>query len=139
MQQINNNGGTTYGPLLNKDYSGTQNVAIAPFPERSKIIKGKATKKMVLNYCRKNSDLFQNNLALGVWADTKNKKTYFDVTAPIPLEKMEEAKILGKSSNQIAGFNLSDFTEIPLGGTGEFNSTVSPFVERLGNTIRLMG
>jgi hypothetical protein len=56
------------------------------------------------------------------------------------VEKQTEAITLGKNANQIAGFNLSDFTEIPLGGTGEFNdSLVTPFEERLEEATALMG
>lgn len=131
-------GGVTYSPLLNKDYSGTRNIAISPFPERSKIFKGKATQKMVTSYFNRNNDLFQKRFSLGSWPDKDNAVTYLDIIAPIPLEKREEAITLGKHSNQIAGFNLYRFSEIPLGGTGEFNSSVPPFKERLEEALGLM-
>jgi len=133
-----NEGGITYGPLLDKDYGGTPNIAISPFPERSKIFKGKATGKIVSNYFSRNNDLFQKGFAIGGWTDKNSNKTYLDITAPIPLEKQSEAIALGKKANQIAGFNLSDFSEIPLGGTGEFSPLVSPYYERLEDAEMLM-
>jgi len=133
-----NEGGVTYGPLLDKNYGGTPNIAISPFPERSKIFKGKATERMVTNYFNRNNDLFQKGFAIGGWSDKSSNKTYLDITAPIPLEKQSEAIKLGKKANQIAGFNLSDFSEVPLGGTGEFSSLVSPYYERLEDAEMLM-
>lgn len=137
VKQINK-GGITYGPLLDKDYGGTQNIAISPFPERSQILKGRATTKMITSYCNKNSDLLQNYFALGAWFDKSSKRTYLDVAATISLERKEKAVTLGKNANQIAGFNLFDFSEIPLGGTGELNSTLTPFSERLREASMLM-
>jgi len=137
LTQINR-GGTTYCPLSNKDYGGTRNIAVAPFPERSQTLSGKATGKMVRDYCNKNSDLFRGGFALGAWLNKSNSKTYLDVVAPIPLEKQSAGITLGKNANQIAGFNLSDFSEIPMGGTGKFDSSVIPFRERLKEALTLM-
>lgn len=135
-----NKGGVTYSPLLDKDYGGTQYLAIAPFPERSQIFTGKATGEMIANYCEKNNDLLKKGFPLGGWFNEGNGKTYLDIVTTISVEKQEEAITLGKHANQIAGFNLSDFTEIPLGGTGEFNdSLVSPFEERMNEALTLMG
>jgi hypothetical protein len=117
---------------------GTRNIAIAPFPERSQTFTGKATRWKVNGYCTKNNDLLQKGFALGGWFDKGNAATYLDITAPVPLEKQSEAISLGKNANQIAGFNLSDFTEIPLGGTGEFNSLISSFDERLNEALALI-
>ena len=133
-----NEGGVTYNPFSNKDYSGTRNIAISPFPERSQVFKGKATGKRIANYCNKNNDLLQNNFALGGWFDENSENTYLDITAPIPLEKESEAINLGRNANQIAGFNLFEFSEIQIGGTGEFNSIVSPFQERLNQALNLI-
>lgn len=138
LKQINETG-ITYNPLFNKDYGGTPNIAIAPFPERSKSFNGRATKKMVINYCNENNDLFQKGFSLGAWLDKSSARTYLDITATIPLEKESEAIILGKNANQIAGFNLSDFTEIPLGGNGKAASFMNPFEERLERSLALMG
>jgi|SRR3989338_1301892 len=133
-----NKGGATYSPSLDKDYAGTPNIAISPFPELSQIVKGRATIKMVMSYCKKNEDLFLKGFSLGAWFNKDDGKTYLDISVPISLEKLSEAIALGKSANQIAGFNLSDFTEIPLGGTGEFNSSVAPFENRLKTALALM-
>ena len=86
MRQTNK-GGVTYDVLRNKDYSGTSNIAVSPFPERSKIFSGKATSKMLKNYCRNNNDLLQKGLAVGGWFNQNNIRTYLDITAPIPSEK----------------------------------------------------
>ena len=138
IEQINQ-GGVTYCPSLNKDYSRTKNIAISPFPERSQILIGKATKRIVTNYCNKNKDLISKNFSLGAWLDKGCLKTYLDIVAPIPLEKESEALTLGINANQIAGFNLFDFSEIPLGGTGEFNlSMITPFEERFNKALTLI-
>ena len=138
VMQINK-GGVTYSPLLDKDYGGTQYLAIAPFPERSQTFTGRATGRMVKSYCDKNNDLLEKGFPLGAWFNANDGKTYLDVVTTISVEKQTEAITLGKNANQIAGFNLSDFTEIPLGGTGEFNdSLVTPFEERLEEALTLM-
>lgn len=138
VKQINK-GGVTYSPLLDKDYGGTQYLAISPFPERSQVFIGKANNKMVIGYCDKNNDLIEKGFQLGGWFNENDGKTYIDVVTTISVEKQSEAITLGKHSNQIAGFNLSDFTEIPLGGTGEFNdSLVTPFEDRLSEALTLM-
>ena len=137
LTQINR-GGATYCPLLDKDYGGTRHIAISPFPERSQVLSGRATGKMVTNYCKKNSDLFKRRFALGAWLYKSCAKTYLDVVAPIPLEKRSAAVTLGKNANQIAGFNLFDFSEIPLGGTGKLDSSITPFKERLKEALTLM-
>ena len=135
-----NKGGVTYSPLLDKDYSGTQYLAISPFPERSQTFTGRATGKMVTSYCEKNKDLLEKGFSLGSWFNPDNGKTYFDVATTISVEKQTEAITLGKHANQIAGFNLSEFQDIQLGGTGEFNaSLVTPFEERLEEALTLMG
>lgn len=135
-----NKGGVTYSPLLDKDYSGTQYLAISPFPERSQTFTGRATGKMITDYCDKNNDLIDKGFPLGAWFNGNDGKTYLDVVTTVSVEKHAEAITLGKNANQIAGFNLSDFTEIPLGGTGEFDdSLVSPFEERLNEALTLMG
>lgn len=136
-QQINKTG-ITYNPLFNKDYGNTPNIAVSPFPERSKRFKGRATRKMIINYCNTNNDLFQKGFSLGAWLDKSSARTYLDITATIPLEKRLEAITLGKSANQIAVFNLSNFTEISLGGTGESSSSITPFEERLEKALILM-
>ncbi len=133
-----NKGGVTYNPILNKDYNGTKNIAISAFPERSEIFKGNVTRKIVSDYCAKNSDLLEKGFPLGGWYNEKTKETYLDITTSIPLRRKIKAISLGKSANQIAGFNLFNFSEIPLGGTGIFNSSVSPFKERLRNASKLM-
>ncbi len=137
LTQINQ-GGLTYCPLSNKDYGGTQHIAISPFPERSEIFSGKATDKTVTNYYRKNSDLFLKHFSLGAWFDKRCAKTYLDISAPIPLEKQNEAVNLGKNANQIAGFNLFNFSEIPLGGNGKLDFSVTPFNERLKEALTLI-
>lgn len=137
LAQINQ-GGLTYSPLLNKDYSGTPNIAISPFPERSQILDGKATKKTVLEFFKRNRDLFLKKFSLGAWFDKVSQKTYLDISAPIPLKKQAEAITLGKDANQIAGFNLSDFTEIPLGGNGQSDSIMIPFQNRLEQALTLI-
>lgn len=138
LAQIINHNGSTHDPLLNKDYNGTPNIAIAPFPERSQVFIGELTREMIAGYCHKNNDLFQKHFALGVWFEKNTKKTYLDVVVPIPLEKQSEALKLGRSANQIAGFNLLDFSEIQIGGTGEFNSSVYSFDERFKNALALI-
>jgi hypothetical protein len=138
VKQINK-GGVTYSPLLHKDYGGTKYLAVSPFPERSQIFTGRATGKMIAGYCYKNNDLIEKGFSLGAWFNGNDGKTYLDVVTTVSVEKQTEAITLGKHSNQIAGFNLSDFTEIPLGGTGEFDdSLVSPFEERLSEALTLM-
>ncbi len=134
-----NEGGVTYCPSSGKDYAMSNNIAIAPFPERSQAFEGKATRRMVSFYFRKNKDLFSKNLSFGAWYDKVSSKTYFDVVSPVPLEKEKDAIALGKDANQIAGFNLSDFSEIPLGGTGEYSpALVTPFMDRLSMALALI-
>ncbi len=134
-----NKGGVTFCFAQNKNYSKTENIAIAPFPERSEKFKGKANSKMIERYCFKNRDLFKKKFCLGAWYDKSSSETYLDIVVPIPLSKKDEAITLGRESNQIAGFNLFDLSEIPLGGTGEFNSSlVSPFGERLDTALHLL-
>ena len=134
-----NKGGVTFCLSRNKDYAKTENIAISPFPERSEIFKGKATPKMIKGYCSKNSDLINKNLSLGGWFNENSSETYLDISVPISLSNKAEAITLGKESNQIAGFNLLDLSEIELGGTGEFNpSLISPFGERLNTALSLL-
>ena len=133
-----NKGGVTYSPLLDKDYGGTQYLAISPFPERSQIFTGRATGKMIVSYCEHNKDLLEKGFPLGGWFNESNGKTYLDVVATIAIDKQEQAIALGKHANQIAGFNLSNFTEIQLGGTGEVDSSITPFEERLDEASGLM-
>lgn len=138
LNQINK-GGVTYCPLLNIDYANTKNIAISPFPERSEKIKGKATSKKLKSYCFRNRDLFNRNFSLGAWYDKRSLETYLDISVPIPLSQKAEAVTLGKESNQIAGFNLFDFSEIRLGGTGESNSSlITPFGDRLDMALKLL-
>lgn len=137
LSQINN-GGTTYGPVLDKDYAGTHNIAVSPFPERSQILIGKVTKKIVENYLKRNRDLFLKNFALGAWFDKNSLKTYLDIAVPVSLKKQTEAVALGRRANQIAGFNLFNSSEVPIGGTGVFNSIVTPFQERLKEALTLI-
>lgn len=132
-----NKGGLTYSPILDKDYIGTSNIAISPFPERSQIVKGRVTMKMVKNYCKDNLDLLEH-FALAGWFNSAQSQTYLDVSVPISLEKESEAIVLGKDSNQISGFNLFNSSEVPLGGTGRFNSLVIPFENRLKTALALM-
>ena len=131
-------GGVTYSPVLNKDYAGTPNIAVSPFPERSWVIKGKVTTEMLREYCKQNIDLLVCYFALGVWTNLATLETYLDITVPIPLEREREAKALCKKSNQISCFNLSNFSEIPTGGTGRFNSKVASFENRLKTALALM-
>lgn len=133
-----NQGGVTYDVLLDKDYLGTPYISIAPFPERSQIFEGKATRKMILNYCNKNSDLLLEHFTLGAWFNKENKRTYLDVAALIPIEKQDQAVTLGRKANQVAGFNLSNCEEIPIGGIGEFNSLMIPLKERFQEAMNLM-
>jgi hypothetical protein len=133
-----NKGGVTYSPRLDKDYGGTQYLAISPFPERSQIFTGRATGKMIASYCKKNNDLLEKGFPLGGWLNESNGKTYLDIVATIPVDKRQEAISLGKHANQIAGFDLSNFKEIPLGGTGEVDASITPFEERLDEASGLM-
>ena len=134
-----NKGGATFCFARNINYSNTKNIAVAPFPERSERFKGKATAKKIKSYCFKNSDLFKMKFCLGAWYDKNSLETYLDISVPVPLSKKAEAITLGKCANQIAAFNLSDLSEVPLGGTGEFNSSlISPFGERLNTALSLL-
>ena len=134
-----NRGGVTFCFARNKDYAKTENIAISPFPERSEKIKGKVTSKKLKSYCFRNRDLFNRNFSLGAWYDKRSLETYLDISVPIPLSQKAEAVTLGKESNQIAGFNLYDLTEIPLGGTGEPNSSlITPFGDRLDMALKLL-
>ena len=138
LNQINK-GGVTFCFAQNKNYAKTENISIAPFPERSEKFKGKVTRKILMNYCRKNIDLMEKKFSLGGWYNENSLETYLDISAPIPLSKKTEAVTLGKCANQIAGFNLSDLAEIPLGGTGEFNSSLmTPFGNRLSMALKLL-
>lgn len=133
-----NEGGITYDLFLKKDYGNTNNVAVSPFPERSYVFKGKATKKMIKDFCDKNDVLLRNNFALGAWFDKESNQTYLDITAVIPTKKIKKAINLGKKANQIAGFNLMSFKEFSIGGTGTFNQKVSPFKDRLIEALTLI-
>lgn len=133
-----NRGGATYGPLLDKNYAGTPNIAISPFPELSQIVKGRVTTAMLRKYCKKNIDLLSEYFSVAGWFNKAQSQTYLDISVPISLEKESEAVALGKDSNQISGFNLFNFSEVPLGGTGKFNSKVAPFENRLKTALALM-
>ena len=131
-------GGTTQDIFRNIDYGGTPNIAISPFPERSLIVTEKFGRKELIKYAQDSIDLLsRKNFAIGGWKDKATGKVYLDTTVAIPEGKLNEASLLGRDANQIAGFHLGKIEELPLGGTGEASGIKSSFQERLKRTLEL--
>lgn len=124
------NGGASMDLIRHIDYGGTPHISVAPFPERSVILDKGASMGEILDYVEKNKDLFKNRgTATGMWTDPASGKTYLDAAIMIPKEHADLAEKLGKMGNQIAGFDLQDFKELPYGGDGS-KEGVAPLSER---------
>lgn len=114
VKLINETGGATYN-LDRGNLAGTNNYAVAIFPQAGVILDHIPNEQEINDFIDTNSTLFSSDASLGAWVD--NNKTYLDVVATIP--DKERAIALAKRYNQIAIFDLKNFVEIPTGGTGE--------------------
>lgn len=108
------NGGVTFN-ISKGNMVGTNNYAVAAYPERAEILPGIDFDK-VEEYILKNEDLLNNpENSFGAWAH--NGQVYLDIVATIP--DVHKAIELGRQHNQIAIWDLKNGKEIPTGGTGE--------------------
>lgn len=125
-----NAGGTSIDVFNNVDYGGKPFIAVSAYPERSQIMTGKATDPMVRGYIADNADLLgKPHHMLGGWFNTKDGKTYIDVSVAVPKSHQAEAVQLAKISDQIAVFDLEHFKEHPTGGKGT-GEKVAPITAR---------
>lgn len=130
-KSINEQGGVTMDVVRDVEYGGTPFISVAPFPERTRIIKGEVTNLDIAQYLEDNADFLLNkNYALGGWFNTDSKEVYLDIAVTIPKEKQAVAIDLGKKTNQLAVFDLETFNEIKTGGTGEAVSGMMSVEER---------
>jgi hypothetical protein len=127
-------GGFTMDLLRNVDYAGTPNIAVSPYPERTMTIGAEGVNGQTLaTFVKNNADIFLNpkmkGLVQGGWFDEKSGFGGLDVVLPVPLSMEPEAAPLGGAANQIAGFNLSSFDEVPFGGDGKVEGA-APLAQR---------
>lgn len=109
------NGGSTFNPTKS-NLAGTDNYAVAMYPQRGEVINGKLTPEAMQKFIDKNADLLKDpNNSIGTW--TNEGKQYLDIVHTIP--DRAEAIRLGRENNQKAIFDLKNMQEIPTGGTGE--------------------
>lgn len=126
-----NEGGFTYDLIRGIDFGGTPHISVSPFPERTMKIQGETTTKHLAEFLKKNFNLLKKKgFAAGGWYNKADGMTYLDVVVTVPKEKAHLATKLGNKSNQIAGFDLETFNEIPYKGDGTI-SKVAPITERM--------
>ena len=117
IQLHHQNNGSTYN--IRWGNLKKQNLyVVSLYPELSQIIQGKVLKKeQVREFIEKNIELLLNpQCVVGTWYNTKNKKTYIDVSA-VYIDKNKAIKI-AKQYNQIAIWDLGKEKEIITGGDG---------------------
>jgi hypothetical protein len=114
VNAIHADGGVTWS-LSKGDMVGTDNYAVAVYPERAQIL-DEADFENIEQFITANSDLLNNpENSFGAWSH--DGKVYLDVVATIP--DVNQAIELGKQHNQIAIWDLKNAKEIQTGGTGE--------------------
>jgi len=115
VNALHANGGVTWN-LSNGNMVGTDNYAVAIYPDRAQILEGGADFDRVEEFITSNSDLLDSpENSFGAWSH--DGKIYLDVVATIP--DINQAVELGKKHNQIAIWDLKNAESIPTGGTGE--------------------
>jgi hypothetical protein len=126
-----NEGGFTADLIKSIDFGGTPHISVSPFPERTMKLQGETTTKHLAEFIKKNFNLLKKKgFAVGGWYNKADGMTYLDVVVIVPKEKAKLATKLGNKSNQIAGFDLETFKEIPYKGDGTM-SKVAPISERI--------
>lgn len=114
INALHANGGATWN-LSQGNMVGTNNYAVAIYPDRAQILDGVDFDR-VEEYILNNSDLLDNpENSFGAWSH--DGKVYLDVVATIP--DINQAVELGKKNNQIAIWDLKNGKQISTGGTGE--------------------
>jgi hypothetical protein len=123
-------GGFTFNPRSGKPV--TSGFAVAMHKDRSEEIDlADATPARLKSYVDKNKDLLdQDDNMFGGWHDPASGKVWLDISA-VKSDKDEAIK-LGKKHNQIAIFDLENFTSVDTGGTGR--STLERFEQRADAT-----
>lgn len=134
------NGGSTF--LKGSNVGGLPFNSVSIFPERTVIIPGKdITVADLKSFRDKNSDILKDNediLAVGTWFDSSSDSTYLDIAVVLPNSQLEVAKSLGDLYNQKAIFNLENFEEIGLSGTGEAVEGMVSEADRIASLRGLM-
>ena len=116
LQAHTENGGSTFNPAKG-NLNGTDNYAVAAFPQRNEVISGELTPEHVQQFIDKNQDLLADpKNSIGTWVDESGKHS-LDIVHTIP--DRDAAVKMGEENNQKAIFDLKNMTEIPTGGTGE--------------------
>ncbi len=114
LNLIQTNGGTTFN-MSKGNMVGTDNYAVATYPDRAAILPG-IDFDIIEEYLLKNEDLLNNaDNSFGAWSH--DGKVYLDVVSTIP--DINKAVELGKQHNQIAIWDLKNGQQISTGGTGE--------------------
>lgn len=81
-------------------------------------LRGPGAQGIISDYARKNSDLLgQSGAHIGVWRDKVTGMTHLDVSRNI--SRQREAIRTGRSSNQIAIYDVRRKREIRTGGKGD--------------------
>ena len=131
LQAHTENGGSTFNPAKG-NLNGTDNYAVAAFPQRNEVISGELTPEHVQQFIDKNQDLLADpKNSIGTWVDESGKHS-LDIVHTIP--DRDAAVKMGEESNQKAIFDLKNMTEIPTGGTGEV-----PAKHPTGSSVPLIG
>ena len=114
---------------------GTNSYSFSVFPDLTTTIPGKnITAEQINKFAAKAQDAGIDtgspNMTIGTWYDTETDTTFLDIA--FTTTDRAEAIALGTQFNQKAIFSLSNYEEIPIGGTGIAPENLPSVAERLG-------
>ncbi len=103
-------GGSTFNLRSGQNLAGQKFYSVSPFKELERIIDHDPTSEDITSFMRSpgvREKLFDpsGEYGLGTWKDSESGQTYLDVVVTTP--KLERAMEIGRSSKQIAAFDLS--------------------------------
>lgn len=96
----------------------TTGFCYSPYPERSKVFASASdlTVASLMQYAKDNEDLLsQQGNYVGLWNDPEDGKVYLDVS--VVTQEASEARVACKEHDQIAFFDLQDFTSVTVDQT----------------------
>jgi hypothetical protein len=129
-------GGSTIN-AVHGDLGGREgNYSVSIFPEFTWVVPGRLiTPEQVAEFearlRAKGINPATPNLSIGTWYNPATNETQFDLA--ITTTNRERAIALGFQYNQIAIFDLGNFSDIPTGGTGEAVGGLPMVAERLAS------